>query len=218
VPNIAVTPVAPGLTVQDVQSYRDGIGGLWMFGAVLNQGAAPVGDVGLNIGLLNDRGERVARGSVLQLSRNILPPGERGYWVTTLSDRPQSWVTTQFEVGLLPGATTVQQRDYPDLAVEGIRLLRPGEGGNTSQSLSVLCTLRNTGAQSASNYGATAVLFDGGGALVAVNDQPVFDPVPPVAGVPAGSTTALTFRFLDRQPALPTAGLRAEVYARGERR
>src|SRR5437879_5238803 len=78
---------AGGLVVGNVGTYRSG-SALYAFGEITNRGGTPAGDVGVEVGLYN-RGQRVARGVDLTISRNVLNPGQKAVFYALLSDRPR---------------------------------------------------------------------------------------------------------------------------------
>ncbi len=92
------TPSAAKLVTRNVHPLRTSIGSLIIFGEVVNRGTTPAADVGVGVGLLNDRGERLARGATLKTSVNILRPGKTAVWVAQMSDNPKRWKRMQFQV------------------------------------------------------------------------------------------------------------------------
>ena len=144
------TPSAAKLVTRNVHPLRTSIGSLIIFGEVFNRGTTPAADVGVGVGLLNDRGERLARGATLKTSVNILRPGKAAVWVAQMSDNPKRWKRMQFQVVEQIGAEAARKQDYPAFKVRGTRLAPPGF------SQKVTGTVVNTG-KKAAKVGAVTV-------------------------------------------------------------
>jgi hypothetical protein len=208
---------AESLDVEGVNYYRDTSGSLWFYGAVVNKGPAALGGIGLNIGLYNDRNERLARGQSLRLSKNVLQPGEKGYWLDNLSDRPETWQKTEIELGFTPSARTIQERDYTAVTASAVQTApTSGQQGGVT----VTGQITNEGGETASSIQVTVVLFDAAGTLLAVSGASVvLDPSSAVSNLPPGASAKFTQRFLPRGAnPLPANPEKVEVFVRAERR
>ena len=157
------TPSAAKLVTRNVHPLRTSIGSLIIFGEVVNRGTTPAADVG--VGLLNDRGERLARGATLKTSVNILRPGKTAVWVAQMSDNPKRWKRMQFQVVEQIGAEAARKQDYPAFKVRGTRLAPENPGF----SQKVTGTVVNTGKKAAKVGAVTVALYEGARLVYATN-------------------------------------------------
>ena len=159
------TASAAKLVTRNVHPLRTSIGSLIIFGEIVNRGTTPAADVGVGVGLLNDRGERLARGATLKTSVNILRPGKTAVWVAQMSDNPKRWKRMQFQVVEQIGAEAARKQDYPAFKVRGTRLAPENPGF----SQKVTGTVVNTGKKAAKVGAVTVALYEGARLVYATN-------------------------------------------------
>ena len=156
---------APKLLTRNVHPLRTSIGSLIVFGEVTNRGTTPAADVGVGVGLLSDRGERLARGAALKTSRNVLRPGQTAVWVSQMSDNPKRWKRMQIEVVEQIGAEAARKQDYTAFRVRGVKIAPQNPGF----SQKVTGTVVNTGKQAAKVGAVTVALYEGARLVYATN-------------------------------------------------
>jgi hypothetical protein len=195
------------LKVQNVGYYTSGIGSLWFFGEVVNNGKEDAAAIAVLINLYNDRNERLARGGSLRAATNVLKPGEKSVWFSTMSDAPSRWAKTQIEVGQTISAESLLEEDYAEMEARNMKLIPPKEYETRTQ---LTGTLVNTGKGPVDSITVTGVLYRDGKivdiatGLVEKYENPI----------PAGKSSPFSINFL-REHENPEE-LEFEVYLAGE--
>lgn len=83
----ASTPVPLQLTLVQIQAYRTPVGSLWLLGEVRNDGAQPVENVQLEIGLRDEAGN-LLRTAVTWTAAAVVPAGETAPYGVLVSEMP----------------------------------------------------------------------------------------------------------------------------------
>lgn len=200
---------APKLVTRNIHFYRTSIGGLVFFGEILDRGPGPAANVGLLLGLLNDRGERLARGATLRISTNVLKPGARGVWVVQMSDNPKKWARMQIQVAEQIGREDALAQDYTSFKVGKVE----AASENPGFSQKVTGTLTNAGRKPARVSSVTIALYDARGTLVYATNQGFLYPYSSKQVVPPRKTAPFKASILGytKKPAKIVVYVRAST-------
>jgi hypothetical protein len=181
-------PTAPEaaakLVTRNVHWSRTSIGGLLVFGEVVNRGPADAANVGVLVELFGPGNARVARGATLRISTNVLRPAATGVWLAQMSNNPRAWKRMKVTAGEQIGAEEALKQNYTGFRVHGMKI----EPLNPGFSQRVTGVVTNTGAKPA-KVGAVMVALYNGARLVWVADQGFLYPystaqVPPRKSAP----------------------------------
>lgn len=189
-PARAAAPGVIKLVTRNVNWYRTSIGGLVVFGEIVNRGSNDVADVGVLVGLYNDRGERLARGATLKISVNVLRPRATAVWQAQMTDNPRRWSRMKIETGEQIGRDAARKQDYTRFRVQGVRIAE----ANPGFSQKVTGRVVNVGGKPAKVGAVTVALYARGGRLVHVTGQGFLYPystkqvVPPRRSAPFTAT------------------------------
>jgi len=66
----------------------------------------------------NDRNQRLARGVTLSISSNVLKPGAKGVWLTTMTDNPKRWHRVAITIGRTISADEMRASNYTGIRVD----------------------------------------------------------------------------------------------------
>ena len=197
---------------RNVHHYRDRIGGLYIFGEIANRGSADAAQVGVAVGLYNDRGERLARGAALRISVNVLGPGATAVWSVLMSDSPRRWARMEIQTGEQIGADDARAQDYTRFKVERVKV----SDQNPGYSQKVTGTVVNTGPKPSKVAAISVALYDRRGTLVYVTGQGLLYPYSSKQIVPPGKRAPFTASILGytKKPARVVVYVRASTKGR----
>jgi hypothetical protein len=205
----AAAPTASGLVTRNVHHDKTSIGTLVFFGEIVNRTSKPAGNVGLEVSLLNQAGQRLARGTTLRISRNVLKPGEVAVWEAQMSDAPKAWARTSIRAVEQIGTEEAQQQDSRRLRVAGVKLAAENPG--FSQKATGRIT--NTGKDTVKVAQVLVALYDGSGKLVYVADDGLLYPWPSTQLLKPGKTAPFRASVLGytKKPARTVVYVRAST-------
>ncbi len=166
----------------------------------------------MTVSLLNDRDERIALGRAYVYGASVLKPGEKGFWATTLSDRPASWAAERIQVQARPPSASERREDYTDFRVEEIT-----QTASTGQydSHKVRGRVVNTGAGTAKSLDIVVALYDESGRLAGVETSAAMFPEDGKYEIAPGGSMPFQASFLHIKQA-PATPFRVEVYVAAE--
>ena len=188
------TPVPLNVVVTKIQAYQTPIGSLWLLGEVTNEGAEPVENIQVEIGLLAADGRSLGS-AIAWVATSIIMPGERGPFGVLISEPPTDF--GQPVVSVVGGQAVVALGTrYLDAVVTD------SEISFNDDSVVVAGTVVNGGEAIASNVQLTATFYDAQGNVTGFQQQVVTDqlsvgeerPFTLEAASPGGETVTYTLQ------------------------
>lgn len=149
------TPIPVEAAVKAVHLYRTPVGGLWVIGEVVNEGAHPVENVQVEAALLDEAGNVVVTVTAWVTPAVILP-GARAPFAVLLADAP---LESLQPAAMISSAATVNDLGsrYLDLVVAGVEMV-------TEESHATLTgRVTNVGEDEAVQTMLVATVYDGQG-------------------------------------------------------
>jgi hypothetical protein len=171
------------LVTRNVHWHRPSIGGLLLFGEVVNRGNSDAANVGVLAELFNPAGERLARGATLRISVNVLRPRATAVWIAQMSDEPKKWSRMKVLAGEQIGGDEMRKQDYTSFKVKGVKIAEENPGF----SQVVTGTVLNSGKKPAKVADVAVALYQGP-RLVWVTDQGFLYPYSPAQDLPPGKS------------------------------
>jgi hypothetical protein len=174
--------VAAKLVTRNVHEHRPSIGGLLLFGEIVNRGSSDAANIGV-LAELYKGGTRVARGATLRISVNVLRPKATAVWIAQMTDEPKTWSRTKVQAAEQIGGDEMRTYDYTAFRVKGVKIAEENPGF----SQVVTGTVMNAGKKPAKVADVSVALYEGR-RLVWVTDQGLLFPYSPQQIVAPGKS------------------------------
>ncbi len=196
------TPLPLDVEVTQIHAYQTAVGSVWLLGEVTNKGEAPVENVQVEIGLLDERGEAVAMASAWTAVPVIQPGASSPFGV--LLNEPPPFV--QPAVAVVGGQVVAELGNrYLDLVVLDTAVTRTEGYGEAAGRI------RNLGEQTAVDVTVAAAFYNEQGEIVGFSLMTLPDPLAPgearpfiISNVPPGGTAVsvniIPFARLESSP------------------
>ena len=200
----------PKLVAQQVGHFRDSLGALWFFGEVVNRGPGSASAVAVEVGVYNNRNQRLARGVTLSISSNVLKPGSKGVWLTDMTDNPKTWHRVAITIGQTISADEMRASNYTGIRVDKA-VMGPENPGYSDK---VTGTVTNVGGKRARVDEIMVALYNSRGKLTRVAGQGILYPYSSSQLIPAGKKAPYMISVLGVTHRAP----RVVVYVRASKK